>query len=124
MATYAHPETLVETDWVKDNLGKPGVKLVEIDVDTKAYDTGHLPGAIGFNWQTELQDQVCRDIITKEQFDERRHEWLPSEADKQFVQSLMQKPVIDPRQMANWIAAPKQGIRGRAVDFEYVRREA
>src|SRR6266516_4256447 len=61
MARYAVPETLVETDWVKANLGKPGIKLVEIDVDTKAYDAGHIPGAVGFNWQTQLQDQVKRD---------------------------------------------------------------
>src|SRR5579885_1360372 len=66
---YAHPEVLVETDWVKQNLGKPGVKLVEIDVDTKAYDAGHIPGAVGFNWQTQLQDQVRRDIISKEAFE-------------------------------------------------------
>ncbi len=69
MAAYAHPEVLVETNWVKDNLGKPGVKLVEIDVDTQAYDAGHVPGAIGFNWQTQLQDQVARDIISKEAFE-------------------------------------------------------
>ncbi len=69
MAAYAHPEVLVETDWVKQNLGKPGVKIVEIDVDTKAYDAGHIKGAIGFNWQTQLQDQVNRDIIGKEAFE-------------------------------------------------------
>lgn len=69
MARYAHPETLVETDWVKANLGKPGIKLVEIDVDTKAYDAGHIPGALGFNWQTQLQDQVRRDIISREAFE-------------------------------------------------------
>ena len=46
MATYSHPEVLVETDWVKQNLGKPGVKIVEIDVDTKAYDAGHVAGAV------------------------------------------------------------------------------
>ena len=69
MATYANPEVLVETDWVKANLGKPGIKLVEIDVDTKAYDAGHIPGAVGFNWQTQLQDQVRRDIISKEAFE-------------------------------------------------------
>src|SRR5678815_2821734 len=69
MARYAVPETLVETDWVKANLGKPGIKLVEIDVDTKAYDAGHIPGAVGFNWQTQLQDQVRRDIISKEAFE-------------------------------------------------------
>ena len=69
MATYAKPEVLVDSDWVKTNLGQPRVKLVEIDVDTKAYDAGHIPGAVGFNWQTQLQDQVRRDILTKEAFE-------------------------------------------------------
>ena len=69
MAAYAKPEVLVETDWVKANLGKTGIKLVEVDVDTKAYDAGHIPGAVGFNWQTQLQDQVRRDIIGKEAFE-------------------------------------------------------
>ena len=69
MNNYAHPEVLVETDWVKANLGRPGIKLIEIDVDTTAYDAGHIPGAVGFNWQTELQDQVRRDIIDKEAFE-------------------------------------------------------
>jgi thiosulfate/3-mercaptopyruvate sulfurtransferase len=70
MSGYAHPELLVTTDWVKENLGKPGIKLVEVDVDTKAYDAGHIQGAIGFNWQTQLQDQVSRDIISKEAFEQ------------------------------------------------------
>ena len=69
MATYAKPEVLVETDWVKTNLGQPHIKLAEIDVDTKAYDAGHIPGAVGFNWQTQLQDHVRRDILTKEAFE-------------------------------------------------------
>ena len=69
MANYAHPDVLVSTDWVKETLGKPGIRLVEIDVDTKAYEAGHLPGAAGFNWQTQLQDQVRRDIISKENFE-------------------------------------------------------
>src|SRR6516164_1249706 len=69
MAKYSHPEMLVETDWVKANLGKPGIKVVEIDVDTKAYDAGHIPGAAGFNWQTQLQNQVTRDIIGREEFE-------------------------------------------------------
>jgi thiosulfate/3-mercaptopyruvate sulfurtransferase len=70
MTNYAHPEILVETDWVKQNLGKPGIKLVEVDVDTKAYDAGHIPGAVGFNWQSQLQDQVRRDIIGKQEFEQ------------------------------------------------------
>jgi len=69
MTGYAHPEVLVEIDWVRQNLGQPGLKLVEVDVDTRAYDVGHIPGAIGFNWQTQLQDQIARDIISKEQFE-------------------------------------------------------
>jgi len=69
MSNYANPEVLVTTDWVKANLGKPGLKLVEIDVDTKAYEAGHIPGAIGFNWQTQLQDQIGRDIISKAAFE-------------------------------------------------------
>ena len=70
MSGYAHPELLVTTDWVKENLGKSGIKLVEVDVDTKAYDAGHIQGSIGFNWQTQLQDQVSRDIISKEAFEQ------------------------------------------------------
>jgi len=69
MTDYVHPEILVETDWVKQNLGKPGIRLVEIDVDTKAYDAGHILGAVGFNWQSQLQDQVRRDIIGKQEFE-------------------------------------------------------
>jgi thiosulfate/3-mercaptopyruvate sulfurtransferase len=70
MNGYAHPEVLVETDWVQANLGKPGIKLVEIDVDTQAYDAGHIRGAVGFNWRTDLQDQIGRDIITREAFEQ------------------------------------------------------
>jgi benzoyl-CoA 2,3-dioxygenase component B len=63
-------------------------------------------------------------LMTKEEFDAKKDEWLPSQADKTFVISLMQKPIYDPKQMAHWIAAPKQGIKGRSVDFEYVRHTA
>lgn len=66
MSAYAHPEVLVTTDWVQANLGTSGVRLVEVDVDTQAYDAGHIPGAVGFNWQTQLQDQVTRDIVSQE----------------------------------------------------------
>ncbi|MHC5023457.1 MAG: sulfurtransferase [Planctomycetota bacterium] len=69
MTDYAHPEMLVDTDWVASNSARPVVKLIEIDVDTTSYDSGHIPGAIGFNWQTQLQDQVRRDIISREAFE-------------------------------------------------------
>ncbi len=68
MVQYAHPDVLVETDWVVQHLKDPKVRILEIDVDTQQYDAGHLPGAVGLNWQTQLQDPVRRDIISKEQF--------------------------------------------------------
>lgn len=69
MADYAHPKVLVDTNWVNDNLDSGRFKLVEVDVDTKAYDAGHIPGAIGLNWQTQLQDPVRRDILSREEFE-------------------------------------------------------
>ncbi len=70
MADYAHPEVLVSTDWLKQSLGKPGLRVVEVDVDPKLYVAGHIPGAVGFDWTTQLQDQVRRDIISKDQFEQ------------------------------------------------------
>lgn len=62
--------------------------------------------------------------LTKEEFERRQDEWLPSAADEAYVKSLMTKPIYDPKQMANWIAAPPRGIKGRAVDFEYVKHQS
>jgi thiosulfate/3-mercaptopyruvate sulfurtransferase len=70
MADYAHPEMLVTTDWVAEHGSDAGVRLLEVDVDTAAYDEGHISGAVGLNWQTQLCDQVRRDILTKEQFEQ------------------------------------------------------
>ena len=66
--TYAKPNVLVETKWVAQHRTEPNLRLVEVDVDTAAYDSGHLPGAIGWNWQTDLQRHPVRDIPTQ-------HEW-------------------------------------------------
>ncbi|MDX1416286.1 MAG: sulfurtransferase [Candidatus Promineifilaceae bacterium] len=65
---YAHPETLVETDWVAGNLDRPNTRYVEVDVDTEAYSQGHIPGAVGWNWQTDTQDAVRRDLLTPQDF--------------------------------------------------------
>jgi thiosulfate/3-mercaptopyruvate sulfurtransferase len=70
MAEYAHPEALVSTEWVASHLNDPKVRVAEVDVDTKAYDEGHVPGAIGWAWNTQLCDTVRRDILSKEQFEE------------------------------------------------------
>jgi thiosulfate/3-mercaptopyruvate sulfurtransferase len=70
MATgYAHPETLVSTDWVAQHLNDPNVRVIEVDPDTTAYAQAHIPGAVGWNWETELQDQVRRTLAGKEQFE-------------------------------------------------------
>ena len=66
-------------------------------------------------------DNTQGNLMAKEQWDAQRDGWLPNAADRAFVQSLMTKAVFDPKQMANWISAPKQGIKGRPIDFEYVR---
>lgn len=66
MDAYAHPESIVETEWVYENLADPSVRLVEVDVDTNAYDKGHILGSIGWNWQSQLQQGTVRDLIDKE----------------------------------------------------------
>jgi thiosulfate/3-mercaptopyruvate sulfurtransferase len=65
MAEYKHAEVLVTTQWAAEHADDPKVRLVEVDVDTTAYDQGHAPGAVGWNWQTQLQDNVRRDLIDK-----------------------------------------------------------
>jgi thiosulfate/3-mercaptopyruvate sulfurtransferase len=67
---YRYPEALVDAEWVQAHLHDPNVRLLEVDVDTKAYDEGHIPGTVGFNWKTQLQDQVVRAPISKEQLEE------------------------------------------------------
>src|ERR1700686_2624115 len=65
MSEYANPEVLVTTEWVASHLNDANLRLVEVDVDTTAYEQGHIPGAVGWNWQTQLQDNVRRDLIDK-----------------------------------------------------------
>ena len=70
MQTYAHPETLVSTAWTAEHATDLGIRVVEVDVDTKAYQEGHVPGAIAWAWNSQLCDTVRRDILSKEQFQE------------------------------------------------------
>jgi thiosulfate/3-mercaptopyruvate sulfurtransferase len=58
-------DVLVGTEWVAQHRADPNVRVVEVDVDTAAYDQGHVPGAIGWNWTTELCDTLVRDIVPK-----------------------------------------------------------
>lgn len=66
---YANPDVLVTTDFVVQHKNDPNIRIVEVDVDTKAYEEGHIPGAFGWNWQTQLCDTVRRDIIPKSDFE-------------------------------------------------------
>ena len=69
MADYAHPETLVSTDWVAQHASDPNVRIAEVDVDTAEYAKGHAPGAIGWNWTSQLCDTLRRDILSKSHFE-------------------------------------------------------
>ena len=67
---YAHPEALVETDWLEKHLKDDGVRIVESNEDVLLYDTGHIPGAVHIDWRADLQDPVIRDYISPKKFAE------------------------------------------------------
>jgi len=69
MSQYAHPEVLVETDWLAGKLSDPSIRIAEVDVDTAAYNLGHIPGAVAWAWNTQLCDTLTRDILPKEQLE-------------------------------------------------------
>lgn len=64
----ARSDVLVTADWAESNLDAPNTVFVEVDEDTSAYDTGHIPGAIKLDWKTDLQDHVKRDFVDAGQF--------------------------------------------------------
>jgi thiosulfate/3-mercaptopyruvate sulfurtransferase len=69
MASYAHPEVLVESDWLASHLNDPKVRVAEVDYDPAAnYDLGHVPGSVLFDWRKDINDPVRRDILSAEAF--------------------------------------------------------
>jgi thiosulfate/3-mercaptopyruvate sulfurtransferase len=67
MASYAHPEVLVETDWLATHLSDPKLKVAEVDYDPAAnYEMGHVPGSALFDWRKDINDPVRRDILSQE----------------------------------------------------------
>ncbi|HYX92632.1 MAG TPA: benzoyl-CoA 2,3-epoxidase subunit BoxB, partial [Myxococcaceae bacterium] len=62
--------------------------------------------------------------ISEDEWNRRQDEWLPSASDREYVKSLMARPVIRPGEMANWIAPPPRGIDAKPLDFQYVRTDA
>ena len=67
MADYAK-DVLVDTQWVEDHLDDDSIRIVEVDENPALYAEAHIPGAIGFDWQKDLQDQVKRDFLGPEDF--------------------------------------------------------
>jgi thiosulfate/3-mercaptopyruvate sulfurtransferase len=69
VADYAK-DVLVDTQWVEDHLDDPSIRIGEVDENPALYAEAHIPGAIGFDWKTELQDQIKRDFLNAEAFGE------------------------------------------------------
>jgi thiosulfate/3-mercaptopyruvate sulfurtransferase len=70
MAGYANPDALVETDWLEEHLDDPGTRVVEVDEDTTAYEKGHIRGAVGWNWSSDLHARVGRDYLSRQELSE------------------------------------------------------
>jgi thiosulfate/3-mercaptopyruvate sulfurtransferase len=67
MGDYAK-DVLVETQWVEDHLEDDSIRIVEVDENPALYAEAHIPGAVGFDWQKDLQDQVKRDFLGPQEF--------------------------------------------------------
>jgi thiosulfate/3-mercaptopyruvate sulfurtransferase len=67
---YAEPDFLVSTQWVADNLNNPGVRIVESNEDPLLYPSGHIPGAVEVDWTHDLNDQVVRDYVGRDAFEQ------------------------------------------------------
>ena len=63
------PPALVTAEWALQHLDDPSLRFIEVDVDTTAYETGHIPGAIGWNWKTQLNDPIRRDLVTRDELE-------------------------------------------------------
>ena len=68
MTDYANPDVLVSTDWVEEHVNDPKVRLIEVDEDTSAYEKGHIPGAVSWNWTSDLHTKVGRDYLDRTGF--------------------------------------------------------
>jgi thiosulfate/3-mercaptopyruvate sulfurtransferase len=66
MTEYANQDVLVETDWLEGKIDDPNIRIVEVDEDTQAYEKGHIPNALGWNWNTDLHAPVGRDYVDQE----------------------------------------------------------
>ena len=128
MATngYAHPEVLVETDWVAEHLNDAGLRFVEADEDILLYEQGHIPGAVKLDWHVDVQDPVQRDFVDKAGFEALMSRWGISNdttvdllrRPQQLVRllQLLAVHVLRPREGADHERRPGQvGGRGPAA---------
>ncbi len=72
---YAHPEMLVETDWVAQHLNDSNIRLIEADEDVLLYEIGHLPGAVKLDWHVDVQDPIVRDFVSQQDFEQLMSRW-------------------------------------------------
>ena len=70
MAGYKNPDALVETDWLEAHLNDESIRIIEVDEDTSAYDKGHISGAVGWNWNSDLHTKVGRDYVSRAELSE------------------------------------------------------
>jgi thiosulfate/3-mercaptopyruvate sulfurtransferase len=63
MSEYANPDALVSTEWLAANLDDDSVRIIEVDEDIEAYGRSHIPGAIAWNWSTDLHHPLQRDYL-------------------------------------------------------------
>jgi thiosulfate/3-mercaptopyruvate sulfurtransferase len=68
VADYAKPDVLVSTEWLEQHLDDPNIRIIEVDEDTSAYEKGHIRGAVGWNWTTDLHAKVGRDYLDQAGF--------------------------------------------------------
>jgi thiosulfate/3-mercaptopyruvate sulfurtransferase len=64
---YAKEDVLVSPEWAQQHLEDPNVRFVEVDVDTAAYEQSHIPGAVGWDWTSQLSDGIRRDVASREE---------------------------------------------------------
>ena len=68
---YAHPEVLVDTQWIEDHLNDPNVKIAEVDYDSQAnYDIGHIPNSVLIDWKRDINHDLTRDILPLDKYQE------------------------------------------------------
>jgi len=75
MSEYVHPEVLVTTNWVADNLNNPNVRLIEADEDVLLYEVGHIPGTAKLDWHVDVQNPLNRDFVDQKALEQLFSRW-------------------------------------------------